>query len=153
MQFTQSTRRGRYTPWNNAPLGPNSWCIHFLCNSLVELKLCVCALEWVSVCTSILQSFRPLQHSESWKLQPDIHKQWPHKTMQTRCLGSFPCPRVQQLAELFFFFFTLLHPPLPSSNIRRRPRCGFMENTEIFFSKQPLTESRHVRGAFLSQTY
>lgn len=66
------------------------------------VRVCVCKYTRISV---TVLSFNPLQHAESWKLLPDIHKQWPSKTMQTRCLGSFPCPRVQQLAEL------LLPPP------------------------------------------
>lgn len=61
------------------------------------VRVCVCKYMRISV---TVLSFNPLQHAESWKLLPDIHKQWPRKTMQTRCLGSFPCPRVQQLAEL-----------------------------------------------------
>lgn len=47
----------------------------------------VCVNMSVSV---IVLSLNPLQLTESWKLLRDIRKQWPHKTMQTRSLGTFP---------------------------------------------------------------
>lgn len=127
VQFTGSASRERCTHYNEAPpeCGFGGRAVrHFpsICSG-EELKLYVCPCTIVHVCTSVLAlSFNPLQHTESWKLLPDIHKQWPRKTMQTRCLGSFPCPHVQQLAKL------LLPPPTPfsSSSIRHRPRCGFM---------------------------
>lgn len=81
--------------------------------------MCMC----VSV---IILSFDLLQHTESWKLLPDIHKQWPRKTMQTRCLGSLPRPCAQQLAT---------RPPPPPCRSRTpdvRPRVWVYVTTFPF---------------------
>lgn len=58
----------------------------------------VCVPIMCKCVSVIILNFDPLQHTENWKLLPDIHKQWPRKTMQTRCLGSLPRPCAQQLA-------------------------------------------------------
>ena len=87
----------------------------------------MCAQWYMCVYVRVL-SFKPRQHTKSWKLQPDIHKQWPHKTMQTRCLGSPPCPHVQQLAEL------LLPSPTPSLLQHKSvPKVWIYANTQILF--------------------
>lgn len=107
VQFTRLTRRGRSTHCNGAfpDCGFGEIYCPTLCNTEI-VYVCVCAQPYMCVCVIVL-SFNPLHHAESWKLLRDIRKQWPCKTMQTRCLGSFPCSRVQQLAKL------MLPPPSP----------------------------------------
>lgn len=123
VQFRQSTSRGRCTHYNGAlpdcGLGKSS---KLLSSHLQHrgVKNCVC------MCVSVIVlSFNPLQHSESWKLLPDIHKQWPRKTMKTRCLGSFHPHPMSPCATACKAFASSTHP-FSSSNIRHRPRCGFM---------------------------
>lgn len=149
-QFTHSASREQYTHyisslprlqlWGGGGLGGGGAVSHSISNHLQwrgahTVRVCVCKYMRISV---TVLSLNPLQHAESWKPLPDIHKQWRRKTMQTRCLGSFPCPRAQQLAELSL-------PPPTALDLQRKdiaPSVDFWNLGEI-----PLQLSRNQISA------